>query len=325
VEEVNYRYDVQLMAKIAHLYYIDRLKQEEIAQQLKISRSMVSMVLSEALEKGIVEIKIRNPLLSEISLEAKFESLFPVKKCHIISTSLKEADTVRGIVAERAIKVFNEIVKDYDIAGLAWGRTCHEFVTLYESSKQLNGVSIVPLIGGSNQIASYFQINEMVRVLAEKMGGTPYFIHAPSVTPSLEDRDLFIKSSFMQLILAKWKSLDVVLTGIGAPPHVDDQKRERYIGEEAIVDKQKTLKPIGDICTRYFDINGQFIKNSDSENIIGVSEEELLSAKTVICFAGGAEKALSIIGALRTKVIDIFVCDEQTANEVIKIMSSTKE
>ena len=44
------KFDVSLMVKVAQMYYNDGMKQEEIAGSLSISRSLISMILTEAKE-----------------------------------------------------------------------------------------------------------------------------------------------------------------------------------------------------------------------------------------------------------------------------------
>lgn len=46
------------LAYVARRYYLDDQKQSDIAQELGVSRPLVSRMLSEARELGIVEIKI---------------------------------------------------------------------------------------------------------------------------------------------------------------------------------------------------------------------------------------------------------------------------
>ena len=58
------RYDMQMMVHVSRMYYIEGLTQQSIAKELGISRSYISMILSEARELGIVEINIKNPLAS---------------------------------------------------------------------------------------------------------------------------------------------------------------------------------------------------------------------------------------------------------------------
>ena len=73
------RFDIALMVKVAQMYYLDGLKQEDIAKALSISRSLTSMILTEAKEVGIVEIQVKTrwpttrscPINSRISLISK--------------------------------------------------------------------------------------------------------------------------------------------------------------------------------------------------------------------------------------------------------------
>ena len=43
----------------------------------------------------------------------------------------------------------------------------------------LSNITILPLIGGSEQTGRYYQLNEMARLLAEEIEVLPFFIHAP--------------------------------------------------------------------------------------------------------------------------------------------------
>ena len=52
------REKVQKLAAVARKYYLEDLKQSEIAQQMGVSRPMISKMLREARELGIVKISI---------------------------------------------------------------------------------------------------------------------------------------------------------------------------------------------------------------------------------------------------------------------------
>ena len=222
-------------------------------------------------------------------------------------------------MAQRAVEVINKEVKNSDTIGIAWGRTCYQLVTSFKPDKDLKDVSIVSLIGGSNQIAGYYQVNEMVRQFAEKINGIPFFIHAPALTSSISEKELYMKSSSMQILTEKWKKLDLVICGIGTLPSINENERETYIGEFEIFKQLEKNNAVGDLCARYFNIKGEFTKDEYYDRVIGISIESLQQAKKVICIASGIEKINSILGALRTNVIDIFICDEQTAKAVLKI------
>lgn len=313
--------DISLMVNVARMYYINGMKQEEIAKELQISRSLISMILTEAKEVGIVEINIRNPMLNNDELSREYEETFDLRKCVIVPTAIQDAGNLRKLIAQRAAEVFNQEVGDKFNVGVAWGRTCYEFISLYNPDKVVRDANIVPLIGGSSQHAVYFQLNEMVRLFAESINGVPFFIHAPAINPTVEEKELFLNSSSMQPILEKWANMDIVISGIGTLPDLNNTDRETYIGESEIYKQAHESGAVGDICARYFNIDGEFIKDSYYDRIIGIPVEDLKNSKTIIGVASGPEKVNSILGALRTKVIDIFITDEQTAKSVLKANS----
>ena len=306
------------MVKVAQLYYVRGMKQEEIGKELQISRSLISMILTEAKEVGIVEINIRNPMLNNDELSEEFQKIFGLRKCVIVPTAVQDLDNLRKLVAQRAVDVFNQEVENQHNVGVAWGRTCHEFIYMYKSDKSLRDINIIPLIGGSSQNAYYFQLNEMVRLFADSINGVPYFIHAPAINSSIEEKNVYLNTSSMKPILEKWANMDIVVCGIGDLPNFNNTDRETYMGESEIYKQLEKDEAVGDICARYFNIKGEFIIDSSCDRIIGIPVDDLRNSKTVIAVASGAEKVNSILGALRTDTIDIFVTDEQTAKGVIK-------
>ena len=57
-------YEIDLMFKVAELYYIDEFKQEKIARRLNISKYKVSRVLKKAKEEGVVKMQVIKPVYS---------------------------------------------------------------------------------------------------------------------------------------------------------------------------------------------------------------------------------------------------------------------
>lgn len=59
-----------LLADVAEMYYLEQKNQAEIAKTIGVTRSMISRMLTEARESGIVEIRIQRPLQSDPELES---------------------------------------------------------------------------------------------------------------------------------------------------------------------------------------------------------------------------------------------------------------
>ena len=315
---------VQLVVKVAQMYYLDGLKQEDIAKQIGISRSLISMILTEAKERGIVEITVRDPFLNDEALSRRLATLYPRTSFTVIPTSSRDAAARRKLVAQRAADILARSLKGDEVVGLAWGRTCHELVHAFRPIEGKLNLTIVPLIGGSAQTAPYFQINEMVRVLAERAGGTPSFIHAPSLVTDRKERDLHLNSSSMQAIQQRWARMDVLVSGIGALGSVHPD-RESYMGESEVQRDVETRDAVGDICARYFDRKGKFIVDDYYDRVVGVPVEGLKAARTAVCMASGEEKAAAILGALRTGVVKQLVMDEPTARAALELMEARKD
>ncbi|HET6438097.1 MAG TPA: sugar-binding domain-containing protein [Anaeromyxobacter sp.] len=318
------RLDVQLVVKVAQMYYLDGLKQEQIAKQIGISRSLISMILTEAKERGIVEITVRDPFLNDDDLSRRLSTLHPATRFTVIPTSSRDPTARRKLVAQRAADMLARSLEGGEVVGLAWGRTCLEFVQSFRpAGDDRLEFSIVPLIGGSSQTAPYFQINEMVRVLAERSGGTPYFIHAPALVTDREERDLHLSTSSMQPIRQKWRQMDIVVTAIGALGG-DHPDRESYMGETEMFRHLDAREAVGDICARYFDRRGRFVVDDYYERVVGVPAEALKGAKTALCMASGMEKVEAIAGALKTGVAKQLVLDEPTARAELEFLSGEK-
>ncbi len=309
--------DLQQIVSVARMYYQRGMKQEEIAKRLKVSRASVSLILTEAKKKGIVEITIHNPLENHEEISGMLSTEFGVRRCIVVPTSIRETDALIGLTAARAAEIFDEEAKNGDKVGIAWGRTCYAFMSSYQPRHHLQGVHVIPLVGGSNRNLKRYQLNEMVRQFSEKVKGSPTFIHAPALPSSQKDYELYMNSSSLRKMMTLWKKIDIAVVSVGAPPI----SRE-FDGSKTVASRKKPADParlpVGDICARYFDINGRFIDDREYKRIIGIPVESLRKTEKIICVVGGTEKAYSLLGALKTGLIHTLITDEQTALAVMR-------
>ncbi|HVO39384.1 MAG TPA: sugar-binding domain-containing protein [Spirochaetia bacterium] len=308
--------DLELMVSVARMYYQRGLKQEEIAKRVKVSRASISLLLAEARRRGIVEITIRNPLQDHAELSRTLATEFGLQRCVVAPTSIRETDILIDLTASRAAEIFDDEAKSGDTVGIAWGRTCHAFMSRYEARGFLHGMQVIPMIGGSNRTMQRYQLNEMVRSFAEKMQATPSFIHAPALAASRDDYELYMGSASMQGVMEMWRKIDIAVVSVGAPP-----VSQEFDGSKVLAPRRSSVAPdalpIGDMCARYFDIRGRFVEDELTDRIIGIPVESLRRIPKILCVVGGLEKAYSLLGALKTGLITILVTDETTATAVL--------
>ena len=210
----------------------------------------------------------------------------------------------RSIIAQKAVEHINSLISSGNSnIGISWGRTVYSFIKIFISENHTNQLNVFPLVGASNENAPYFMINEMVRIFSEKTKAKPTFIYIPVNPGSSEEYGLFSRTRAYREISQIWKNTDIAVVGIGSLKAKSRAVRQEYPG---------------DICTNYFDLEGNIIKPDDYLRLISINEDELRNIKNVVALAGGLEKVEAIIGALRTGLISDIIIDEITAREVLK-------
>lgn len=313
--------DVQKLVQISKMYYFEGMTQENIAKEVGISRSAVSQLLTEAKNAGLVQITIKDPAVNNQELAGELERRFGLKKCIVVPTTLKDSRMLLRMVVSQAEHVMQDMMVSHSSFGMAWGTACFEFMKSFPDDTALCDITVVPLIGGSPLVADEFQINECVRQFAGKVSGTPMFMYFPGIAESLNDRNSFYESIYMQPIIEQWRQLDYAVIGVG---RMQEMPGSNQFSAENIL--SRILKhpdcAVGDLCARYFNIRGEFIRCSHNDRLIGIDEEGLRNTKAVMAIAVGGYKVFPIIGALNSGVLHYLATDEHTARHVLDIMYS---
>ena len=92
----------ELLADVAEMYYVDDLTQAQISQTIEITRSAVSRMLTEARNKGIVEISIRRPLHFDPRLESALKERFNLQSAHVLAGQRRDDyDKLRRQLGQR--------------------------------------------------------------------------------------------------------------------------------------------------------------------------------------------------------------------------------
>ncbi len=309
------RYDMQLMVQVAKMYYSEGLKQDDIAYKLGISRSSISLILTQAKETGLVEINIKDPRKNVQSIADRMIMEFGLEDCLVIPTVTDSIHIINKVIVSQGADFAEDILASNSTVGIAWGLTCYEFMLSFMNRRQLSGINVIPLIGGTSRISSEYQLNEMVRMFAETLHGTPTFIYAPAIAESISDKELYMQSASMKAVMKKWDEMDAAVISAGAPP----ESYSHDLAASVHLQPLDESRAVGDICARRFNLAGEFIEDDYSRRIMGISEQQLRRIKKVICVAAGRHKTLAIIGALRTGIIKYMVLDEETARGVLNL------
>jgi DNA-binding transcriptional regulator LsrR (DeoR family) len=300
------------LVQVATLYYEENKSQQEIADQLGVSRSLIALYLKRAREQSIVRIQIVNPQDQCEDLALAIQDKSGLRSVYVVPNPSSEELVLRSLGGAVARFLENRL-HDGDLIGLGWGRAVMESVNLLAPSR-IRHVEVVPLLGESSFTGSYTQMNQIVLQMAHAFSGQPHFLLAPLIVGSKTLRDDLLADETAKPVADRWNRLSVACVGIGALGAAPGQVV--YLGE-ANVSKYLAAGAVGDIVARHFTLQGQQIYLPQDDRIVGISLEQLRSAQTIVAVAGGIEKTQAVLGALRTRLITDLFLDQVLAQAVL--------
>ena len=305
---------------VSELYFLKKYDQGKIAKKLGYSRATISRLLKRALEDGIVEVKIKNPLKEAVEIENALKVRYSLEKVVVVRGRYKNPQLLRKIIGVAAAKLAGSILKVGDVVGVSCGRTLYEMMnSLSRFSKRLN-IKVVPLLGGLGMEQPTYQINEITRTFAENFGGRSITFDIPILVEKKEVRDLLLRERGVREVVEHWNSLDIVFIAIGSPAYASPILTPKYYKEEEIKELRH-LNAIGEICGRFFDENGNEYKLDTNQRLISIDFNCLKKVPRRIGIGGGLIKASGIRGALLKGLINMLVTDEETAKNILKVES----
>ena len=300
------------IVQVATLYYEDNKSQQEIADQLGVSRSLIAFYLKRARELNIVRIQIVNPRDRCEDLALALQAKYGLRSVQVIPNPNSDELTLRAL-GGAAARFLADSVQDGDLIGLGWGRTILETANQLAPAQPHN-IEVVPLMGESSFTGSYTQMNQIVLQMARAYSGQPYFLLAPLMVSSGSLRDALLSDEKASAVAERWNRLTTACIGIGALGAARGQVV--YLGE-ANVSQYLAAGAVGDIVARHFTIDGAQMQMPQDDCILGISLEQLRAAQTVVAVAGGVAKTKAAIGALHTGLISDLILDQELAQAVL--------
>lgn len=303
-----------LLHTVARLHYEQDMSQRDIARQMQLSTATVSRLIRRARDEGIVRIEI-SEFVEPDALAATLATALRLKSV-AIAPSAAEPGSMAAL-AEPAGRLLREAtLGPGTVLGLGWGRTVWE--VLQVGLPNFPGTTTVPLSGGIPEAARHFQIGEFARLAAAHIGGNPKFVHAPYLLGD-SARQALLEDPVLRESMALWDRVDAALVGIGRP-HGGD----RTSGGTAITPDDPALDhAAGDVLLRYFDAKGRMVPWKDQNRLLAIGTEQLKRIPLLIGLVASPLKAVSIIGAARSGLINALATDSRTAMKVLECLETT--
>jgi len=309
--------EVEKMLIVAHDYYEKNMGQVQIAKELGLSRPTISRLLKRALEEKIVRIEVINPSRSNPELAKSLSARLGLTNALVISGQSPSSEIIRRNIAYAAANYLTEIIQPGDIVGVGWGRTLTDLADYIKTTEKTD-VLFVPLLGGVGQVDSKFQSSSIIEKISSAFNAKWIQFHLPAMIENSTLKDGLLQLPDAKQVVQYWGEMTKAVVGIGVSPFEDQFLFYDFLYEEERLQLSKK-GAVGDICIRFFDIDGEPIEY-DQQECISVSFDVLKKVKTVIGVAGGKQKVRAIIGACRKKYINCLITDEFTALQILEYL-----
>lgn len=310
--------ELRLMTKVARMYYGQRLKQTQIADQLDISQATISRLLKRALDEQVVRINISIPAGIHSDVESELEQIYGLKEAIVVDGVLDDEQILRDIGAAAAYYL-EQTIKPNEVIGLSsWSKTLMAMVDAMNPLPPQSNTQVVQILGGVGNPAVERHAVHLVRRMSILVHGEAFILAAPGVVGSAETRQLYLQDQFVTAALAKFPKITLGLVGIGSVDPSDMLANSGNVFSTQELDELRQMGAVGDICLHYFDANGKPIETPMNERVIGMELEELRKVKRCVAVAGGKRKVAAIRGAMRGNYINVLITDINTAKELIE-------
>ena len=281
------------MAYIARRYYLEDQKQSDIARELGISRPLVSRILSEARELGVVEITIHDPEAETAGLLERLRQTGAIQGGILVEDG-EDNDATNQLLSKGAVELLQQLGTRR--LGVGWGYLIGQLVTWLEKHPQPDSsiTDICPLVGNASIPARNYQSNENVRLMAQQLGAAPHFLFLPALPESLEEKQLLCSTEIYRRIDQEWQQLDTALVNLGDYPSSPDFASLVRYGN--LLQQQHAC---GRMLVYYYNEAGTVIQ-SEQDFAIQIPMETLKRCPRIIgvCSANTSVKALR--GALQS-------------------------
>jgi len=304
-----------MMARVAALYYLEDMTQEKIARTLGLSRPKVSRLLQRARSEKIVEITVHvDPALSA-RLEERLVDEFRLRQAFLVSDQLVES-AQRAAVAGAAAGYLARNLEDGVVVAVGMGRNVGAVPDQLVNPAMRPGSRFVSAIGGSPEVEAPVNPNDISRRLAEQFGAKATGLYAPSYARTTAEHDAFMRHRDVRATLQLARSARVALVGIG-DAREDSAVVKMGCFSASEMDGLREAGAVGDILGTFFDIHGRPVADGMDSRVIALGGTDLRRIGEVLAVASERSKASSLLGALRTGVVDVLFTSIAIARQIL--------
>jgi lsr operon transcriptional repressor len=303
-------YENDLIVKVAWKYYNEGLTQNEIAENLGLSRMKIIKYLEKAKTNNIIQFKINLENMANVELQNKIKEKYGLKDVYFVPTT--KGHTIDSLTKAAAQYIEDRITRDTMI-NVGFGEAVSKTLGNLSISTKYK-VTFVSLSGGVK-----FYMPTAIDTTSDYYTNpnyTHYIMPSPLMVTSGTLAEQLRKEKPIQEIIEMIPYSNMTVIGIGAMNERATLLKEGYLNLNDF-EILKSKGATGDLLSQFYDRNGNVLNLPLHKKLISVDIDLLKSLQHVVAVAGGLEKKEAIAGALKGGYIDVLITDELVAESLL--------
>ena len=304
-----------LRVRAAWLYFSRGLTQQQVADQLGISRSTVIRLLEEARLRAEVQIWINDTPGDCTALALALEQHLGLTRVIITPGSGDVAQTAVDVGAALG-RYLSDVIGDNMVIGVGWGRTLNASLRTFRPVRR-QGVQVLSLMGGLLRAEGLNPIDFSWQ-LASHLGSSCLLFLAPLIVDSAATRQRLVEDCGLGDLVARAGAMDLAVISCGEVGLGSTSMSSGFL-DAADVSGLIAAGAVCDCMCSFLDGDGRAVDHPLQGRVMSVGLEAVSRARQVVLASGGARRALAIRAAIRRTGCQTLITDEAAARALLAL------
>ena len=294
------------------LYYQDRLTQGQIADAMGVSRATVNAYLSEARDRGIVNISLEPARLASLTVADELRRHFGLETCLVVPS--EETQPLIERLGRAGALALQNLLKSGDTLGVVWGRTVMA-VAEHLKIAPLQDVTVVQATG-SMQATFPYTPDLVTSAFAKALSARSVNISAPAIVSTPELARSLMGEQLIAGELAAFAQINRIIFGISSLRPNSTIHASGFF-EQVSLQHYLARGAVGVLAGRFIDERGAPIDGPLEARTIGIPLDRLTAIKMRIAVAGGFDKVPALLALLRGGYASVLITDAATGRGIL--------
>lgn len=298
--------------RVAWLYYVEGMTQDEIVSLTGLNRSRVLRILAASRQDGTVQIRVTTSLTKCVELERALEERWRLSRAIVIPEP-QDATQTSAILGAELGAYLSRTLAGHMTVGLGWGKTLTSALPSLVP-RQAEGVRVLSLLGGLTRVSTV-NPSEFAWRVADRLNAECHLMTAPVFAPDRPTQEALRNHPGIAEIYSRARALDMAIVSAGAlTPHSDFYEYGLLTREE--IASLEAVGAVGDVLCHFVNEEGEILRHPVNDRVVAVNPLDLRSSRNVVLVSGGWHKLRVIKAALQLLRPSALIVNELVAERL---------